>query len=42
MVNEKEAMGLLTSVWDFTTWIDENYPEVYDEYVKQQDKQIKS
>ena len=41
MVNDKEAMGLfkdairlLAAAWDFTNWINENYPELYDEYAK--------
>ena len=34
MVQNRESMELLADAWDFTNWIDENYPEIYDEYSK--------
>ena len=34
MVQESEAIGLLACAWEFTNWIDENYPEIYDKYSK--------
>ena len=34
MVQESEAIGLLAYAWEFTNWIDENFPEIYDEYSK--------
>lgn len=38
---EMEEMELLADAWDFTTWIDENHPEIYNEYVESKLKHIR-